>query len=109
MRWSIETNFYELKTFWSFCNYRLRSKNGIERLVNIQSIVYSLMAVLPCIDARYEFLADRSNQERRFYLNRLIQGHIFFDSFVRRLEINKNYPELLEVCKKLAFMNELIA
>ena len=32
-RWNIEIMFYELKTFWSFGLYRLRSKNGIENFV----------------------------------------------------------------------------
>ena len=103
LRWSIETSFYELKTFWSFSNYRLRSRVGIERLVNLQSIVYSLMSLLPSMDARFEFLADRSIQERRLLLSRLIQRQIFIDRFVRSLENAKKYPELVEECQRLAF------
>ena len=109
MRWSIETSFYELKTFWSFCKYMLRSKNGIERLVNLQSIVYTLMSVLPSIDGRYEFLAEMSIQERRFFLHRVFHRQIFIESFVQRLEISKKYPELLEECKRLTFTDELAA
>ena len=32
-RWNIETSYYEQKTFWSFCNYMVRSCKGIEMLV----------------------------------------------------------------------------
>ena len=109
LRWSIETSFYELKTFWSFANYRLRSAVGIERLVNLQSIVYSLMSMLPSMDARFEFLADRSIQERRFLLSRLIQRQIFIDRFVRSLENAKKYPELVEECQRLALEEGLAA
>ena len=28
LRWNIETNYYETKTFWSLCDYMVRSING---------------------------------------------------------------------------------
>jgi len=39
-RWPIEVFFYEQKTFWSLCFYMLRSKTGIELLVNLINISY---------------------------------------------------------------------
>ena len=33
LHWNIETSYYEQKTFWSFCNYMVRSCKGIEMLV----------------------------------------------------------------------------
>ncbi|MDE5824090.1 MAG: transposase, partial [Lachnospiraceae bacterium] len=39
-RWNIEINYYEQKTFWSLCNYMVRSHNGIELLVNLINISY---------------------------------------------------------------------
>ena len=29
LRWAIETNYYEQKTFWSLNAYRIRRQNGI--------------------------------------------------------------------------------
>ena len=34
-RWNIEVSYYEQKTFWSLCNYMVRSRKGIEMLVNL--------------------------------------------------------------------------
>ena len=43
LRWNIETSYYEQKTFWSFCNYMVRSCKGIEMLVNLINIRYCAM------------------------------------------------------------------
>ena len=43
LRWNIETSYYEQKTFWSFCNYMVRSCKGIEMLVNLINISYCAM------------------------------------------------------------------
>ena len=34
-RWNIEVSYYEQKTFWSLCSYMVRSRKGIELLVNL--------------------------------------------------------------------------
>ena len=47
LRWNIETSYYEQKTFWSFCNYMVRSCKGIEMLVNLINISYCAMKILP--------------------------------------------------------------
>ena len=46
-RLSVETRYYEQKTFWSFCNYMVRSCKGIEMLVNLINISYCAMKILP--------------------------------------------------------------
>lgn len=46
-RWSIEVIFYEQKTFWSFGQYMIRSKTGIENYINFTAIVYSGVQLLP--------------------------------------------------------------
>lgn len=38
LRWPIEVSYYEEKTFWSLGEYHVRSRKGIERLVNLQSV-----------------------------------------------------------------------
>ena len=46
-RRNIETSYYELKTFWSFCSYMVRIHKGIEMLVNLINISYCAMKLLP--------------------------------------------------------------
>ena len=46
-RLSVETSYYEQKTFWPFCNYMVRSCKGIEMLVNLINISYCAMKILP--------------------------------------------------------------
>lgn len=41
VRWNIEVSYYEQKTFWSLGKYMLRSRKGIEKLINLISIVAS--------------------------------------------------------------------
>ena len=52
-RWNIEVSYYENKTFWSLEEYRVRSRGGIERLVNLLSISYSAMTLLPYVDQAF--------------------------------------------------------
>lgn len=37
-RWSIEVSYYESKAFWSLEEYRVRSREGIGRLINLECI-----------------------------------------------------------------------
>ena len=37
-RWNIEVSYYEQKVFWSLCSYMVRSRKGIEMLVNLINI-----------------------------------------------------------------------
>ena len=38
LRWNIEISFYEQMTFWLLCCYMVRSRKGIEMLVNLINI-----------------------------------------------------------------------
>ena len=49
-RWKIEISYYESNTFWSLEEYRVRSREGIERLVNLECMAYSAMTLLPYSD-----------------------------------------------------------
>ena len=53
LRWNIEVSYYEGKTFWSMEEYRIRSKEGIERLVNLISLSYSAMTLHPYSDETF--------------------------------------------------------
>ena len=52
-RWNIEVSYYEQKTFWSLCSYMVRSCKGIEMMVNLISISYCAMKLLPYVDNEF--------------------------------------------------------
>ena len=90
LRWHIETAYYEQKKFWSFGSYLLRSRDGIECLLNLLTIVYSMMSLLPFLDSSFSFLKEVSSQQARFLLCYQIHQDLFFDTFVRQLKHIKN-------------------
>jgi hypothetical protein len=81
-RWNIEVIFYELKTFWSFGNYRLRSKNGIQNFINIISISYSFAKMIPWADDFFVDFSDASTQTAKFAFGEAIRKELFFTQFV---------------------------
>jgi len=82
LRWCIEISYYEQKKFWSLGDYMLRSKDGIECLLNLLTILYSLMTLLPFMDNDFSFLSGESPQQARFLLGSRIQKELFFAAFV---------------------------
>ena len=50
---TFEVSYYEGKTFWSMEEYRIRSKEGIERLINLINLSYSAMNLLPYSDETF--------------------------------------------------------
>ena len=105
LRWSIETSYYEQKTFWALGDYRVRSKVGIERLVNLLTLCYSSVKLLPYLSEDFRALRDSSPQQIRFTLGRLIHQEAFFASLASRPEIGKNAASLLNRLKSLAFVS----
>ena len=97
-RWTIENTYYELKLFWNFGGYKLRSKIGVESLINIQNILYALMSVLPYISNQFAVLADLSAQERRFKIGEFLRKVEFMDGFVQHIETTENSQALRAVC-----------
>ena len=55
LRWNIEIAYYEQKTFWALGDYRLRSKTGIERLLNLLTLCYSSTKILPFLSDNFLF------------------------------------------------------
>jgi hypothetical protein len=86
LRWNIEVIFYELKTFWSFGNYRLRSKIGIENFVNLLAISYACAKLIPFTDSFFADLADISPQTTKFAFAEAIRKELFFAHFVHFIE-----------------------
>ena len=85
-RWKIEISYYEQKTFWSFCDYMVRSRKGIEMLVNLINISYCAMKILPYQDKYFSKYRTKSVQEFRFELSQKIRKQIFFATFVKNIE-----------------------
>ena len=86
LRWDIEVSYYESKAFWSLEEYRVRSREGIERLVNLECMAYSAMTLLPYSDESFSCYQSASAQENRFGIGQQIQASIIFGSFVEKLE-----------------------
>ncbi len=85
-RWKIEISYYEQKTFWSFCDYMVRSRKGIEMLVNLINISYCAMKILPYQNKYFSKYRTKSVQEFRFELSQEIRKQIFFATFVKNIE-----------------------
>lgn len=93
-RWSIEVFFYEMKTFWSFGLYMLRSKKGIEHFVNMQAMSYTCMRMLPVIDQQFTSLTNESAQTAKYVLGEAIKNELFLWRFVSKSENAVNYSEI---------------
>lgn len=96
-RWNIEVSYYESKTFWSLEEYRVRSRRGIERLINLEYMAYSAMTLLPYSGASFSCYQSASAQETRFGIGQQIQAGIIFSSFVGKLETVKKSCSLIKI------------
>ena len=96
-RWNIEISYYEGKAFWSLEDYRVRSREGIERLVNLECIAYSAMTLLPYSDESFSCCQSASAQETRFGVGQQIQASIILSSFVEKLETVKKSYALIKI------------
>ena len=81
-RWSIEVSYYEQKEFWSLCSYMVRSRKGIEMLVNLINIAYCTMKLLPYQDETFTKYQNESTQEIRFALSVRIRQEVLFANLV---------------------------
>jgi hypothetical protein len=86
LRWNIEVMFYELKTFWSLGNYMLRSKIGVENFVNLLSLSYACVNLIPFEDPFFADLAEFSSQTNKYAFGEAIRKELFFTQFVDFLE-----------------------
>ena len=96
-RWNIEISYYESKTFWSLEEYRVRSRKGIERLINLECIAYSAMTLLPYSDETFSCYQSVSAQETKFGFGQQIQSSIIFSSFVESLETVKKAQSFIKI------------
>ena len=90
-------SYYESKKFWSLEEYRIRSKEGIERLVNLMSLSYGDMTLLPYSDEAFSGYQSASAQETRYGISQQIQTNIILCSFGKFLETVKNSTALIKI------------
>ena len=100
-RWNIEVSYYEQKTFWSLCSYMVRSRKGIEMLVNLINIAYCGMKLLPYQDETFAEYRAGSVQEFRFVLSGQIRKQIFFATFVKNIETKIKSNAIMKALKQL--------
>lgn len=86
--WNIEVSYYEQKTFWSLCSYIIRSRKGIEMLVNLLNISYFTLRLLPYKEKSFSKYRNESVQEFRFALSEHIHQQILYATFVKNTETN---------------------
>ena len=101
-RWSIEVCFYELKTFWSFGLYMLRSKNGIENFVNMLAMSYASMKILPVLDQQFSFLVNESALTVKNVIGDAIKQELFLWRFVSNSESYVNSEELFALISEFS-------
>ena len=86
MRWNIEVGYYEQKTFWDLSRYMVRSKKGIERMLNLINIAHSAMKILPHRYTCWKEFSDQSPQELRFVISEQIRRQVFFATLREKAE-----------------------
>ena len=100
-RWPIEVSYYEHKTFWSLCSYMVRSRRGIEMLVNLINISYCAMKLLPYQDGEFFKYQTESVQEFRFALSEQIRRQVFYAIFVGKAETYIKSNAIINALKQL--------
>lgn len=100
-RWNIEVSYYEEKTFWSLCSYMVRSRKGIEMLVNLINISYCAMKLLPYQEESFSKYQSESVQEFRFALSEQIRQQVFYATFVKNIETHIKSNAIVKALKQL--------
>ena len=85
----------------------LRSRIGIERMLNLITILYSAMKVLPYLEKDFSNYQTESVQEFRFYLSKTIREELIIHSFVTSIEnqIKSSHIRQLLQQKALSFFS----
>mgnify|MGYP003623370894 CR=1 FL=1 len=101
LRWKIEVSYYEQKTFWSLGSYMVRSRRGIEMLVNLINISYCAMKLLPYQDESFSKYREESVQEFRFTLSEQIRWQVFYANFAKSIETSIKSNVIAKALKQL--------
>lgn len=100
-RWNIEVSCYGRKTFWSLCSCMVRSRKGIEMLVNLISTAYCAMKILPYQDTAFSKYRTESVQEFRFALSAQIREQVFYAVFAKNIETHIKSNTIINALKQL--------
>ena len=100
-RWNIEVSYYEQKSFWSLCAYMVRSRRGIEMLVNLINISYCAMKLLPYMEETLSQYRSVSVQEFRFVLSEQIRRQVFYVSLLQYIETHIKSMAVIKALRKL--------
>ncbi len=100
-RWNIEVSYYEQKSFWSLCAYMVRSRKGVEMLVNFINISYCAMKLLPYMEETLSQYRGDSVQEFRFALSEQIKRQIFYVNLVQNIESHIKSTALIKALQRL--------
>ncbi len=103
LRWNMEVSYYEQKTFWALGDYRLRSQDGMERLVNLLTLCYAFVKLLPYLTQDFCALKGMSAQQARFTLGRYIRQEVFLAAFAVRIETAHISPQLVALLESQLF------
>ena len=101
-RWPIEVSCYEQKTFWSLRSYMVRSRKGIEMLINLINISYCAMKLLQYQDEAFSKYRAESVQEFRFALSEQIRQQVFYAIFVEKVETSIKSNVIIDILKQLS-------
>ena len=100
-RWNIEVSYYEQKNFWSLCSYMIRSRKGIEMLVNLINTAYCAMKILPWKEEAFSKYRAESVQEFRFALSEEIRREVFYATLLQNIENGIKSNILMKALKRL--------
>lgn len=90
----IEVIFYQHKFSWSFGNYMVRNNEVIERYVNLISITFTFVSILPFIDQRFKTYQFQSPQVIKCVVAPRISKELILNSFMSTFESNKIYSSI---------------
>ena len=79
----------------------VRSRKGIEMLVNLVNLAYCAMKLLPYQDETFSGYQAGSVQEFRFALSEQIRRQVFFATFVGNIETHIKSNVVMNALKQL--------
>ena len=79
----------------------VRSRKGIEMLVNLINISYCTMKLLPYQDELFANFCNKSVQGFRFVLSEQIRAQIFYATLVKNIETSINSNRLIKALKQV--------
>ena len=80
----------------------LRSRIGIERMLNLITILYSAMKLLPYLEKDVSEYQTESVQDFRWYLSKRIREQLMIQRFVKTLENDIKSNTILQLLQQKA-------